>query len=76
MNNIYNIKLKTLNEIKDFLLIVQQCSGKVEIIINNIRIDAKSTLSVLSLDFQKPFLLSFEKIEDLKLIQKWELFLN
>jgi len=67
------IKLNCLDEINNFLSIIQECKNKVTILLDTIAVDAKSTLSVLSLDFNNPLLLHFENDEDHKLVEKWEL---
>jgi len=47
------IKLKEVNEVKEFVYAAEQCDFDIDIFYNRMIIDAKSILGVLSLDLTR-----------------------
>ncbi|MEG1028272.1 MAG: HPr family phosphocarrier protein, partial [Oscillospiraceae bacterium] len=49
-----NIKLSTINDVKEFVNTVSKCDFDVDLISGRYAIDAKSIMGIFSLDISKP----------------------
>ena len=49
-----NIRINTINDVKDFVTIVTKCNYDVDIVSGRYAIDAKSIMGIFSLDLSKP----------------------
>ena len=67
MKKVCQIKLNTINEVKDFVNIVLQCPYDVDLVSGRYIIDAKSLMGIFSLDLTRPIDLSADTddVEDL-----------
>ena len=54
MKKVCQIKLNTINEVKEFVNIVLQCPYDVDLVSGRYIIDAKSLMGILSLDLTRP----------------------
>lgn len=54
MKKICQIKLNTINEVKEFVNIVLQCPYDVDLVSGRYIIDAKSLMGIFSLDLTRP----------------------
>ncbi len=52
-----NIKLGTINDVKEFVNVVALCDYDVDLISGRYAIDAKSIMGIFSLDLSKPVVL-------------------
>ena len=52
-----NIKLSTINDVKEFVNVVTLCDYDVDLISGRYAIDAKSIMGIFSLDLSKPIVL-------------------
>ncbi len=48
-----NIRINTINDVKDFVTIVTKCNYDVDIVSGRYAIDAKSIMGIFSLDLSK-----------------------
>ena len=55
------VSLKSIRDINDFVNIVSDCKGHVELIQGRYRINAKSILGIFSLNLQEPVEINMEK---------------
>lgn len=58
MKKVCQIKLNTINEVKEFVNIVLQCPYDVDLVSGRYIIDAKSLMGIFSLDLTRPIDLS------------------
>ena len=67
MKKVCQIKLGTINEVKEFVNIVTQFPYEVDLISGRYTIDAKSLMGIFSLDLTRPIDLAAdtEDVEDL-----------
>ena len=67
MKKVCQIKLNTINEVKEFVNIVLQCPYDVDLVSGRYIIDAKSLMGIFSLDLTRPIDLSADTddVEDL-----------
>ena len=49
-----SIRLSTINDVKDFVHIVNQCPYDIDLISGRYIVDAKSIMGIFSLDLTKP----------------------
>lgn len=54
MKKVCQIKLNTINEVKEFVNIVLQCPYDVDLVSGRYIIDAKSLMGIFSLDLTRP----------------------
>ena len=54
MKKVCQIKLNTINEVKEFVNIVLQCPYDVDLVSGRYIIDAKSIMGIFSLDLTRP----------------------
>ena len=54
MKKVCQIKLNTINEVKEFVSIVLQCPYDVDLVSGRYIIDAKSLMGIFSLDLTRP----------------------
>ena len=54
MKRVCQIKLNTINEVKEFVNIVLQCPYDVDLVSGRYIIDAKSLMGIFSLDLTRP----------------------
>ena len=54
MKKVCQIKLNTINEVKEFVNIVLQCPYDVDLVSGRYFIDAKSLMGIFSLDLTRP----------------------
>ena len=54
MKKVCQIKLNTINEVKEFVNIVLQCPYDVDLVSGRYIIDAKSLMGIFSLDLPRP----------------------
>ena len=54
MKKVCQIKLNTINEVKEFVNIVLQCPYDVDLVSGRYIIDAKSLMVIFSLDLTRP----------------------
>ena len=54
MKKVCQIKLNTINEVKEFVNIVLQCPYDVDLVSGRYVIDAKSLMGIFSLDLTRP----------------------
>ena len=54
MKKVCQIKLNTINEVKEFVNIVLQCPYDVDLVCGRYIIDAKSLMGIFSLDLTRP----------------------
>ena len=54
MKKVCQIKLNTINEVKEFVNIVLQCPYDVDLVSGRYTIDAKSIMGIFSLDLTRP----------------------
>ena len=54
MKKVCQIKLNTINEVKEFVNIVMQCPYDVDLVSGRYIIDAKSLMGIFSLDLTRP----------------------
>ena len=57
MKKVCQIKLNTINEVKEFVNIVLQCPYDVDLVSGRYIIDAKSLMGIFSLDLAEPIVL-------------------
>ena len=53
------IRLKTINDVRDFVNEAAKCEFDVDIFYNRIIVDAKSLLGVMSMDLTKPLTVKY-----------------
>lgn len=70
MKKVCQIKLGTINEVKEFVNTVTQCPYEVDLISGRYTIDAKSLMGIFSLDLTKPIDLAADTEDVEELIQK------
>ena len=64
MKKVCQIKLNTINEVKEFVNIVLQCPYDVDLVSGRYIIDAKSLMGIFSLDLSKPIDLNIHAEEN------------
>lgn len=69
------IKLSTMEEIKEFNTIVNQCNMDADIIAGRYIIDAKSVMGLFSIDLSEPVILQLHGKPDDVLLDKLEKFI-
>ncbi len=70
-----NIKLGTINDVKDFVNVVALCDYDVDLISGRYAIDAKSIMGIFSLDLSKPVVLCAHVDDCRDLLEKIEKFI-
>ena len=53
------IRLKTINDVREFVKEAEKCEFDVDIFYNRIIVDAKSLLGVMSMDLTKPLTVKY-----------------
>lgn len=69
------IKINTINDVKDFVNIVARCDYDVDIISGRYAIDAKSIMGIFSLDLSKPLELHIHSDDCGELIKEIDKFI-
>lgn len=65
-----NIRLDTIEKVKEFVQIITKFDGEFEILSGKYVIDAKSILGIFSIDLSKPVILRIEKDDNINCIQR------
>ena len=61
----FNIMLKTINDVKDFVNAIAKYDFDVDLISGRYVVDAKSIMGIFSLDLSKPIKVKVHREEDL-----------
>lgn len=61
----FTIILNTVNKVKDFCDTINQFDGEFDLILDDYVIDAKSIMSILSLDLSKPMKFEVNNVPNL-----------
>lgn len=69
------IKLNSIKDLYSFVDILDKHSGTFEIVANGYVVDAKSLMSMLSLDLSKPLELSFDSDEASDILSQLQPFI-
>lgn len=71
MMNTFNISINTIDKVKRFVNLTNRCEADVDIISGRLLVDAKSIMSIFSMDLTRPMTLrvhesNIEKLEEYK----------
>ena len=71
MMNTFNISINTIDKVKRFVNLTNQCEADVDIISGRLLVDAKSIMGIFSMDLTRPMTLrvhesNIEKLEEYK----------
>lgn len=69
------VKLKSINEVKEFVSVVNMCEHDVDLISGRYIVDAKSIMGIFSLDLSKPIKVQLQNDNCEKLLEKLSEFI-
>lgn len=72
MTGLYEIKLTTISDVKRFCSLCKTLECETLLIGGNYRVNAKSLLGIISLDFSKPLMLELENSDYNYLFDEWK----
>lgn len=69
------VHLKSINEVKEFVSIVNTCDTDVDLISGRYIVDAKSIMGIFSLDLSQPIQVQIQNGEEVELAEKLRPFM-
>lgn len=74
MTNTFNISINTIDKVKRFVNLTNQCEADTDIISGRLLIDAKSIMGIFSMDLTRPILLKIHESDPKKLQEYKKMF--